>query len=197
MRERLQNLMYQKLKNDIEGYNKNEIIMKTTGTFYDKSHIYAYYRNKLASSIRNSEPSIVIDFRSVNSLKRFDDLKQLGYFVSNVLHLNRVARVPFQIYFCNYDRSSEFHTMLSPILDLDYNLVFDSSESYINCFAKENLVYLSMSGLGKMESFNTSRVYIIEASLTLKKDPLQQKALVQAKMDGIRCQHLPIADFSE
>lgn len=199
-RRRLESFMRQKLRNDLVGWHDSSrsSYVKCPSMLFDTSQIFAFYRHKLASSIRTDEPSIALDFRAVNSIKRFEDVKRAGIFVSNLLHVNRLAPVPFQIHFCNYDRSSEFHAAFSSLIDLDRSLVFESSETYTSRFDKRRLVYLSMSGRAKLaDEFDASRVYVIEVNVVTRRDPLQHKALAQARKDGISCQRLPLQDYSE
>ena len=186
-------MLKQKLSNDEQ--QREFRIDQRTNLFVTKASRDLFYRNKLSESIRNNEPCLVVDMTRVGAYRSFDDLKNVGLQLSNVLALNRFSsRVPFQLHLCNYDYSSEFHAAFSNLFDFDRYLVFHTNKSYMDVFEKERLVYVSMSGRGKLSTFDPNRVYVIRAAL---RDHFQSKAFAQAKKDGISCQRLPIDDYSE
>lgn len=192
-RQRLQIMLKQKLSNDEQ--QREFRIDQRTNLFVTKASRDLHYRNKLCESIRNNEPCLVVDMARVGAYRSFDDLKNVGLQLSNVLALNRFSsRAPFQLHLCNYDYSSEFHAAFSNLFDFDRYLVFHTNKSYMDVFEKERLVYISMSGRGKLSTFDPNRVYVISAAL---RDHFQSKAFAQAKKDGISCQRLPIDDYSE
>ena len=127
-----------------------------------KSTMSEVLNRKLITAIMFGE-KLVIDcgFESHMSYRELSSCaKQLMFsFV-----LNRAANDPYDIYLCNLDSKGELYRRLLSFFptmnDPGYPLNF-TSQSYLELFPKEKLVYLSPHASNVMSSYNPDTVYII------------------------------------
>lgn len=202
LKEKKQQEKLERIKNRKECLDGNKIAVVTNypgrSTFIkriDTSSQRFLDRCKVLTSIVTNEPSVVFDFRFINLHTRVEVRKSLYREFIEVIHQNRDSARPFQLHFCNYDYESKFHQEFSTMLNLDSNLVHDSSKSYLDIFPKEKLVYLSKDAKRKMTYYDPNKVYVIGSIVDSSRERFIYSSFSQAKKDGIACERLPLDDF--
>lgn len=126
---------------------------------------------------------------------RIELVKSLYRQYIEIISSNRNSPNPFQIHFCNYDYSTEFHTKYSPFLEYDANLIFETPKNYTEIFPKDKLVYLSRDAKVKMVKYDPEKVYIVGSMIDFGNDKFKYCSYSQAKKEGIRCERLPLDDY--
>ena len=150
-------------------------------------------RLRILTAVRTGEPSVVFDFQFTRSHLKDKTILSMAKQYQEVIKQNRTgARSPFQIHFCNYDSTSEFHTRFGDLVGLDDNLIFETSQSYLDVFAKERLVYLSRDARTVMTDFDPEKVYIIGNIIDDGTNKFKYASLNRATQDGIECMRLPL-----
>jgi mitochondrial ribonuclease P protein 1 len=189
----------QKKKENVEEREKSNSPIRTNypghNTFQRRPNVQfqrLFYRNNLLSSIINNAPHIVLDFRYVdNSIRQYQIIKSIWRQTYEIISINRKSREPFQLHFCNYNKSFEHHKLYGNFSALDENLIFETEKSYIDIFPKEKLVYLSRDAKHTMKYFDPDKIYIIGMMID-QEEKTKYASLFQAKKDNIVAQRLPI-----
>lgn len=106
---------------------------------------------------------------------------------------NRYHNEPFDIHFCNANLQGHtmtylhkhIPTMLEPYFPMNIH-----TDSYLEHFPKENLVYLTPHCRNDLEEYNPDHIYIIGAMVdTMHNEPL---SLAKAKKLGLKMARLPL-----
>lgn len=106
---------------------------------------------------------------------------------------NRIHDDPFDLHFCNADKSGitmktlykHIPTLIEPSFPLNVH-----EESFIDLFPKEKLVYLTPHCRNEIQEFNHDDIYIIGAMVDkISSEPL---SLAKAKQLGLRMAKLPL-----
>lgn len=163
----------------------------------DSTSMRRFYQNRVLTSLVTDEPSIVFDFRFVAQHKRLERIKSLYRQFIEIIGDNRIATRPFQMHFCNYDYSSEFHERFGDLLGLQPNLIQETSKSYLDVFDRSRLVYLSADSRKKMTEYDPNKVYVVGAMIDMSPGEFEYYSYSQAKKDGIACERLPIETASK
>ncbi|XP_029667519.1 mitochondrial ribonuclease P protein 1 homolog [Formica exsecta] len=160
---------------------------------YDTT-INRYYNNKLLQAMM-FEPKIVLDCGYENYMTQremHDCAKQLTLsFATNRLHVN-----PMSLYFCNMENDGsllQYCNIIMPnLLDNDFPAII-TSQSYLDLFPRDQLVYLTPHCRTDMTEYNPDMVYIIGAMVD--KHNQQPLSLAKAKKDGIQMAKLPLEKY--
>lgn len=123
-----------------------------------------YYNNRLIQAMLY-EPKIVFDCDYEDYMTSFENhncAKQLTLaFGSNRIHPN-----PMFLYFCNLKKEGlllrNFHRNMPNLLNDDFPAVV-TSQSYLDLFPKEKLVYLTPHCRTDMTEYDPDMIYIIGA----------------------------------
>jgi ribonuclease P protein 1 len=110
--------------------------------------------------------------------------------LSNIISFNRASFEPFQIYLCNYSTDTEFNENYSWVLGFDENLIFETSQSYVDLFPRDDLIYLTSDAKKAMKTYDSSKVYIIGNIVDNDKQKFKFITLGQAKKDKIKHERL-------
>lgn len=156
-----------------------------------------FYQQRVLASIRTKEPSVVIDFRYADLHTRVENLKSLYRQMIEIISINRVFPIPFQIHFCNYNHNSEFHQKYGDWLSLDNNLIMETPKSYTEIFNPSQVVYLSKDASKRMTAYDPNKVYVIGAIVDKNAADFELFSYAQAKKDNVDCQRLPIDLFQK
>ncbi|XP_014271475.1 mitochondrial ribonuclease P protein 1 homolog [Halyomorpha halys] len=117
--------------------------------------------------------------------------KQLMYLFSE----NRSSDDPFDLYFCNANKTSKLIQKLHKLIPTLYDETFPlniTENSYLDLFPKEQLVYLTPHCRQNLKTYSHDDIYIIGAMVDkVNNDPL---SLGKAKALGLRMAKLPL-DF--
>jgi mitochondrial ribonuclease P protein 1 len=109
---------------------------------------------------------------------------------------NRFHNDPFDLYFCNANMNGavmkqlqrNIPTMREPWFPLNVH-----TESYLDIFPKENLVYLTPHCRNDLMEYNPDDVYIVGAMVDkINNEPL---SLAKAKRQGLRMARLPLDHY--
>lgn len=152
-------------------------------------------RDKLMTSLRTNEPSVVFDFQFLKYHTRLERIKSVNRQINECLSLNRNSPLPFNFHFCNYDYEHELHKKYGHLMNLDENLIFDTPKSYIDVFPSNKLVYLSKDAKKKMTSFDPDKVYIIGVMVDSGPNEFKYYSYGQARKDRIECERFPLEDY--
>nr|CAG4652152.1 EOG090X0D3U [Triops cancriformis] len=106
---------------------------------------------------------------------------------------NRSHPKPFFLHFCNANKDGDtfqhLHRMIPPLYDSDFPLQVDTN-SYLDHYPKEKLVYLTPHCREEMEYYDHDKVYIIGGIVDRgNSEPL---TLAKAKREGLKMQKLPL-----
>uniref|UniRef100_T1JFY7 RNA (guanine-9-)-methyltransferase domain-containing protein 1 n=1 Tax=Strigamia maritima TaxID=126957 RepID=T1JFY7_STRMM len=110
--------------------------------------------------------------------------------------MNKLAREPFHLHFCNVNYGNEFFKNLVhaiPHLKTVNPLVTVTSDSYLKLFPKERLVYLTPNSKVDLV-YDADDVYIIGGLVDARPKPVTME---KALREGIRTAKLPIAKYAE
>ena len=156
----------------------------------------SFYRQRVASSIRNNDtPHVVLDF-SYNHLQAEVAYNQLAIQIGNIISVNRMSPDPFQIHMCGFNPAeSELNQILSRKLSIDENMVFDTPKSYLDLYPREKLVYLTRDSNRTMRAFDPNKVYIIGALADTKNPASKLASYAQAKKNNIAAEALPLDQY--
>lgn len=162
---------------------------------YDTT-INHFYNGKMIQSMM-FEPKIVFDCgydNEMNQREIHNCAKQLSLaFASNRNHVN-----PMFMYFCNFNKDGLLRRNLQQniptLLDDDFPVVV-TSQSYLDIFPKNELVYLTPHCRVNLTQFDPDAVYIIGA--LVDKSDSQPLSLAKAKKEGIRMAKFPIDQYLE
>lgn len=168
------------------GLGKNNMFLR----IYDKTMDY-YFNYKMILSILY-EPTVVIDCgfdREMSHAEIKNCAKQIAISFSR----SRLHKYPAPIYLCN---ASTTNKLIKSLYDMIPTLYEDqcplqiTSQSYLDLFDKDKLVYLTPHCREEMQSYDPDKIYIIGA-LVDKKNP-QPFTLAKAKRENIKMEKLPL-----
>jgi hypothetical protein len=156
---------------------------------YNDIDYQKYYKSKLVSSIINSSPHIVIDFRYETNQN--DRLDLFHYLINEqlikIIDLNMKSSEPFQLTFCNFNKYNyKFKDYYNKLLKIDSNIIFETSKSYMDIFSNNQLVYLTNNSDLIMKTFDPNKIYIIGALVDFNDDnEFELATYKQAKTDNV------------
>ncbi|XP_052738635.1 mitochondrial ribonuclease P protein 1 homolog isoform X2 [Bicyclus anynana] len=111
---------------------------------------------------------------------------------------NRIHKDPFNLHMCNVKPNGEFMKQLRkniPSLEEPWFPMNIHSESYLDLFPKEKLVYLTPHCREELTSFDPEAVYIVGCMVDkMNNEPL---SLAKAKKDGLKMAKLPLDRYIE
>ncbi|EFN78582.1 RNA (guanine-9-)-methyltransferase domain-containing protein 1-like protein, mitochondrial [Harpegnathos saltator] len=155
--------------------------------------MHNYYNSKLIWAMM-FEPKIVFDCGYENFMTNIENhncAKQLTLaFAANRIHDN-----PMFLYYCNLNEGSlrnYFLRNMPNLLDKDFPAVV-TSQSYLDLFPKDQLVYLTPHCKTNLVEYDSDMVYIIGAMVDKSKP--QPLSLAKAKKEDIRMARLPIEKY--
>ena len=164
----------------IYGLNRNTLFVRLR-----EDTEFAFYHNRLIQEMKFGQP-LVFDLgytEHMNDKEAKNCAKQLELCFAN----NREHKYPFHLYYCNANEDEfmlKYMQRLMPrMYDLDYP-VNVTSESYLDIFPRERLVYLTPHAKDDLQEFDTEAIYIIGA-LVDKSDP-RPFSLAKAKKENIK-----------
>ncbi|XP_064079245.1 mitochondrial ribonuclease P protein 1 homolog [Macrobrachium nipponense] len=155
-----------------------------------------YHNGRVMSALMYGQP-LVIDLGfddHMTTKERQNCANQLvGAFAFNRTHAD-----PFYLHFCNAERNADtvkrLHRFIPTMYDLDFPLTV-TPESYLDCFPKEKLVYLSPHCKEELTEYDHDAVYIIGGIVDLAdSEPL---SMAKARKEGIRMQKFPLERYLE
>ena len=173
--------------------HSSQMILRRMG----KADFKFFYRHRLLSSIVTDAPRVVFDFQFMPLHSNDEAFTSLyRHIFSSIRHNRQIAHTPFQIHFCNYTNSSRFHRLYAKHLNLDSNLVFETSQCFTELFPRDRLVYLSPDSGRRMSKFDPDKVYIIGSVYDkFDSDRFKFLTLNKAHEEGIACEKLPVDVF--
>ncbi|KOC67636.1 Mitochondrial ribonuclease P protein 1 like protein [Habropoda laboriosa] len=160
------------------------------------SAINMFYNRRLISAIMY-EPTIVLDLGYESCMAPSEQqncAKQLLLSFS----VNRTHDEPFNLHFCNVNMDGiiirRLHKVLPQLHEPDFPLNLNT-ESYLDIFDKNKLVYLSPHAQAVMTKYDPNLVYIIGAMV----DKINPKpfSFEKAKREGIKMMKLPLSEKLE
>lgn len=173
--------------------NDNEYKLHKISLFmriYDTT-INRYYNSRLMQAMMFGQ-KIVVDCGYDNHMtlrESAECAKQLSFLFSE----NRVHRDPFDLHFCNVNKSSflmqKFNNIIPTAYDSDFPLNINEC-SYTEIFDKSKLVYLTPHCKNEMEAYDPDSIYIIGA--LVDKTNSEPVSLAKAKKEGLRMAKLPV-----
>ncbi|CAK1540119.1 unnamed protein product [Leptosia nina] len=141
--------------------------------------------------------SIVIDCSYEEHMVKRETLnaaKQLTFVFGD----NRLHKEPFNLHLCNVNKSGVFMEQFRknvPSIDEPWFPLNIHSESYMNIFPQEKLVYLTPHCRDELTHFDHDAIYIIGCMVDKTvNDPL---SLAKAKKDGLKMAKLPLDRYLE
>ncbi|KAK6048108.1 tRNA (guanine-N(1)-)-methyltransferase, partial [Cooperia oncophora] len=156
---------------------------------------------RVARAHRCGEPCLVIDCRFLPFLSpRGAELTavQLKYLISE----NRDSRTPWQLYFTNFDCSSE---RIRRMKDRHLSVIDSpatcspivSPQSFTDLFARERIVYLSPDAEEEIEDVYENDVYILGGIVDRvpEKGIPRRASLETATAEQVRCKKLPLDKY--
>ncbi|KAM0734940.1 Mitochondrial ribonuclease P protein 1-like protein [Formica fusca] len=173
------------------GLTYNSIFMRINSTTMNH-----YYNAKLMQAIMFA-PKVVFDC-SYESYMNFHQIhncaKQLTLSFAN----NRAHVDPMCLYYCNLNKDGllmeYFQRNIPTLLNDDFPAIV-TSQSYLDLFRKDQLLYLTPHCKTDITEYDPDTVYIIGAMIdTTNSEPL---SLAKAKKDGIRMGKLPLERYME
>lgn len=153
--------LYNETKNDhIQyGLHKNTMFLR----IYEKN-IMNFYNSKLISAMMH-DPIVVFDLGYDNYMTAFE-AQNCARQLTMSFAMNRIHAQPFNLYFCNTNRSSftmqKVHSAIPTIYDPEFPLNI-TSQSYTDIFDKDRLVYLTPHTRTVLEKYDSDMIYIIGA----------------------------------
>lgn len=153
-----------------------------------------YYTSQLMNAMLYGM-KVVFDFSYDHAMAKFEAnncAKQLVF----AYVMNRIHNDPFDLYFCNANKSNyvieRVHRVIPTLYEPDFPLNI-TEKSYMEIFDPKKLVYLTPHTNSVMTKFNPDSIYIIGAMVDkVNRKPL---SLGKAKEAGIRALSLPISQY--
>lgn len=171
------------------GFGKNNMFLR----IYDKTMDY-FYNYKMVMSILY-EPTIVFDCGFDREMSNLE-LKNCAKQMTICLAKNRIHKSPASIYLCNAHKTNkllEYLTQMIPSLYEHQCPLQITSQSYLDMFDKNKLIYLTPHCREEMKYYDPDKIYILGA-LVDKRNP-QPFTLAKAKREGIKMQRLPLDKY--
>ncbi|XP_063548435.1 mitochondrial ribonuclease P protein 1 homolog isoform X1 [Cydia strobilella] len=111
---------------------------------------------------------------------------------------NRIHKDPFDVHMCNVNLKGHFYKQLVkniPSLEEPWIPLNIHTESYLDVFPKDKLVYLTPHCRNELTEYDHDAIYIIGCMVDkVNNDPL---SLAKAKRDGIKMAKLPLDRYLE
>ncbi|XP_068248840.1 mitochondrial ribonuclease P protein 1 homolog [Palaemon carinicauda] len=153
-----------------------------------------FHNGRVMSAMMHGQP-LVIDLgfdRHMTTKERQNCASQLV----DSFAFNRYHPDPFYLHFCNAEKSADtvkrLHRYIPTMYDLDFPLTLNP-ESYLECFPKEKLVYLTPHCNEELTHFDHDAVYIIGAIVDLAdSEPL---TMAKARKEGIKMRKFPLERY--
>ncbi|XP_059620546.1 mitochondrial ribonuclease P protein 1 homolog [Phlebotomus argentipes] len=157
---------------------------------YD-STINLWLNNRLTRAMQFA-PKVVIDCSYEEYMSR-SEASNCGKQLMLAFAENRLATEPFDLHFCSVDLNAvggnTLKKFIPTLLDPDFPINVHT-ESHLDLFPKERLVYLTPHCRQELTAYNPDDIYIIGAMVDKKNtDPL---SLAKAKRQGLRMAKLPL-----
>ncbi|XP_014616990.1 PREDICTED: mitochondrial ribonuclease P protein 1 homolog [Polistes canadensis] len=168
------------------GLGHNSLFLR----LYDKS--LDYYLNYSTMMYSMFEPKIVFDCGYNNVMRNFE-IKNCARQLLLSFVFNRFHNTPAELVFCNAAPDNEIIVSLNHLIPSLYEDTFPlnvTSQSYLDIFDKEQLVYLTPHCKTDMTYYDPDKVYIIGAMVD--KSVPQPYSLAKAKKEKIRMEKLPL-----
>ncbi|CAH0554546.1 unnamed protein product [Brassicogethes aeneus] len=160
--------------------------------FYDTT-INQLYNNKLVQAMRFGQ-KLVIDCgfdKNMSKRENINCAKQFQFLFAE----NRLHKDPYDIHYCNLGQNSvlrEYFERQIPTLYESWFPINVHETSYLDKFAKEQLVYLTPHCREELE-YSHDDVYIIGGIVDkINNEPL---SLAKAKREGLRMAKLPLDKY--
>ncbi|XP_011873387.1 PREDICTED: mitochondrial ribonuclease P protein 1 homolog [Vollenhovia emeryi] len=141
------------------------------------------------------EPKIVFDCSYENDMQQreiHNCAKQMCLAFAN----NRNHPNPMYFYFCNFNKDGllkqHLHQNIPTLLNDDFPVTV-TSQSYLDIFPKNQLVYLTPHCKVNLQEYDPDSVYIIGAFVD--KADSQPLSMAKAKREGIRMARFPIDSY--
>ncbi|XP_076278968.1 tRNA methyltransferase roswell [Lasioglossum baleicum] len=153
-----------------------------------------FYNARLINSIMY-EPKIVYDLGYDADMTAYEALNCSKQLLMSFA-LNRYHPEPFNLYFCNANKSSlvmrQFHKGVPTVYEDSYPL-YITEKSYLDVFDRDKIVYLTPDAPTVLETFDPNMVYIIGAMVD-KVNP-QRVSFAKARKEKIKMVRLPLAEY--
>nr|CAG4650467.1 EOG090X0D3U [Sida crystallina] len=185
--------------------------LESGGVNHFSPHIYGIAHNTITLRVYDTKIENTGNWRCIRSIMYgiplvFDigfhsqlcsqELKNTAKQLMLSFGINRDHVDPFNLHFVNYNSTSKMKQYLDsclPTLHEPHFPINVSSQSYLDLFPKEKLVYLTPHTNQEMEKFDPDKVYIIGGIVDLKSAvPL---TLAKAKREGIATAKLPLERY--
>ena len=164
----------------IYGLNRNTLFVRLR-----EDTEFAFYHNRVVQEMKFGQP-LVFDVGYTEHMNQ-REAKNCAKQLELCFHMNRFHKYPFDLRFCNANEEEymvQYMKRLMPrMYDMDYP-IHVTSESYLDLFPRERLVYLTPHAKDTLMEFDTDTVYIIGA-LVDKSDP-RPFSLAKAKKENIQ-----------
>lgn len=150
--------------------------------------------NKLVNAMQFGQKLIIdCSYDDHMSFREADNCaKQLTY----TFAMNRLSEQPFDLHYCNFDRSSKSGRKMMNSIPTMFNLDFPINvheKSYVDVFDKSRLVYLTPHCRNELVEYNHDDIYIVGAMVDkANNEPL---SLAKAKKHDLRMAKLPLDKY--
>ncbi|KAL6418979.1 hypothetical protein ACFW04_011656 [Cataglyphis niger] len=153
-----------------------------------------YYNAKLIQAMMFA-PKVVFDC-SYESYMNFHEIQTCAKQLTLSFANNRAHVDPMCLYYCNLNKDGllmeYFQHNIPTLLNKDFPAIV-TSQSYLDLFRKDQLLYLTPHCKTDITEYDSDTVYIIGAMIdTQNTKPL---SLAKAKKDGIRMGKLPLEKY--
>ncbi|KAL7643614.1 UNVERIFIED_CONTAM: hypothetical protein RMT77_005597 [Armadillidium vulgare] len=171
------------------GLWKNTMFAKT-----NKQHTKSLQNHRLANAIIFNQPLVIdLDFYDYMNNREVNSLSEQ---LSISLQRNRFNSEPFNLTLCNVDfecKKYQYFFKFMPNMSKPNFPINITSESYLDIFPKEKLVYLTPDSRNEMEEFDHEAIYIIGGLVDLyNPSPV---TLAKAKRENIKTMKLPVEKY--
>lgn len=162
-------------------------------------HVYQrtmnqYYNAKLIQAMMFA-PKVVFDC-SYESYMNYHEIHNCARQLTLAFADNRAHVDPMCLYFCNLNKDGMlmeyFHRNIPILLDPEFPAIV-TSQSYLNLFPKDQLLYLTPHCKTDITEYDPDTIYIIGAMVD--KANSAPISLAKAKKNGIRMGKLPIESY--
>jgi len=169
------------------GLGQNSIMIRHYNQVIDES-----YNWKAVREFHDWGQPLVLDFSFFNEFNHQKTLKSMMYKeVANTLTNNREARTPFQLHFTGVTGKLKEHLLRAiPNVCDPTSSINVTSQSHLDMFPPERLVYLSPDSRNDLLHFNHDDIYVIGA--IVDRGDRQPLTLSRAKRLKIRHARLPM-----
>ncbi|KAH0552586.1 mitochondrial ribonuclease P protein 1 homolog [Cotesia glomerata] len=140
-------------------------------------------------------PKVVLDCGFEDKMTR-QEIRNCAKQLMFAFAANREYTEPFDLHFCNLNRSSylfeELYSFIPTMLEPEFPINLHEN-SYLDLYPRDKLVYLTPDCKQMMSDYDTDAVYIVGAIVDkVSGNPV---TLAKAKKEGIRMAKLPIDKY--